>query len=177
MNLLQDINFESNEAEYSSTILSESLKLVSEKSELLRGVPQRLFVESAVSYLAGIINQVESQNVLDLETSTDVLTVLSVLSDPDTREAIHDHVNPKQFSIIVRHLGDHEKVANFIKQQARIPSLATIRQNIKKKLTSIRDTDDRNQTIVSLRKLRMAYEQIQTQLQQQHSSNKAPAKK
>ena len=161
MNLLEEINRENDDADYTSTILAESLKMITEKSEMLRNVSQRVIVESAVSYLAGIINQIESQNILDLETSVDVLTVLSVLSDSDTREALHDHINSKQFDIIVRHLGDHEKVANFIKRQARIPSLATIRQNIKKKLTSIDKVDDRNETIVSLRKLRMAYEKIQ----------------
>ena len=176
MKLLQEINTENVDTEHTAEVLAESLAYVQKHSELLQGVPTGIILESAVSYLAGIINQIEQRNILDKATTVDVLTILSVLADSDTREAIHDHINSKQFSIIARHLGDNEKVTNFIKQQARIPSLATMRKNIEGKLTSIDKTEDRNETVVSLRKLRMAYERIQTQLQQ-HSQSSSTDKK
>lgn len=165
MSLIKQFNREENEISVQATTLTESWSLCLERSDILQSVKPSVLVETAATFLAQYINQIQHNQVKDAETALDVITVLYVLADQETREAIHDHVNAKQFSVIVRRLGDHEKVLKFVKQQAKIPALHGQREKVKKLLTTSDET--REDLVQQLRKLRMAYERINLQILQQ----------
>lgn len=165
MSLIKEINNELlTEALQHSTVV-ENLNAC-KNSVWLESTKIETIIESAVSTLSSLAYQAQAGKMNKLEDAIDVLTVLKVLQDPEYRDAFSDEITKKQFSVIVNHLGEDERITKFLKRHAMHPSFQKTKKEIQDVLLAINSGEGAQTASREIQKLRMSYERIQAKMSQ-----------
>jgi len=167
MNLIADINTELLTEQEAFQCLTENFEKCKLASPLLKDMELNVFMEAASNILHNLALQASQGKIKNAEDAIDIVTILKVMQNPEYREALEDSINQKQFSVVVRHLGDDQRVVSFLKKQARHPSIQSIKGRVTKAFNSVEEPEHAKQVAHFLQKMRMDYEKIQLKLQQQ----------